>query len=56
MNIMGDTLLPRGSLARATALDPFAVAAAELKDLRVLLTVVGGRVVFDAASPRHDRN
>lgn len=29
--------------------DPFAVAPAELRNLRVLLTVTGGRVVFDAA-------
>jgi predicted amidohydrolase YtcJ len=29
--------------------DPFAVAPAQLKDLRVLLTVVGGRIVYQAA-------
>jgi predicted amidohydrolase YtcJ len=29
--------------------DPFTVAAAALKDLRVVLTMVGGRVVYDAA-------
>jgi predicted amidohydrolase YtcJ len=29
--------------------DPFTVAPAELRNLRVLLTIVGGRVVFDAS-------
>jgi len=43
------TLAP-GMLADLVVLerDPFAVEPAELKDLRVLLTVVGGRIVFDA--------
>jgi hypothetical protein len=29
--------------------DPFTVAPAALKDLKVLLTIAGGRVVFDAS-------
>ena len=29
--------------------DPFAVPPAELRNLKVLLTITGGRVVFDAA-------
>lgn len=43
------TLAP-GKLADLVVLDrdPFAVPPAQLKDLRVLLTVLGGRVVFEA--------
>jgi predicted amidohydrolase YtcJ len=29
--------------------DPFSLAPAELKNLRTLLTIVGGKIVFDAA-------
>jgi hypothetical protein len=45
------TLAP-GKLADLAVLDrdPFAIPPAELKDLRVLLTVVGGRVVYSAAA------
>ena len=43
------TLAP-GKLADLVVLDrdPFAVPPAQLKDLRVLLTVLGGRVVYEA--------
>ncbi len=43
------TLAP-GKLADLVVLDrdPFSVRPAQLKDLRVLLTVLGGRVVFEA--------
>jgi predicted amidohydrolase YtcJ len=45
-------MLRTGLLADIVVTDrnPFAVPAAELQDLRVLLTVVGGRIVFAAAS------
>lgn len=46
--------LARGMLADLVMLDrnPLAIPPAELKDVRVLLTVVGGRVVHEITSPR----
>jgi hypothetical protein len=45
-------MLRQGLLADLVVLDrdPFAVQPSELKDLRVLLTVVGGKTVYDAAA------
>ena len=45
-----------GMLADLVVLDrdPFAIPPAELKDVRAVLTVVGGRVVHEAGRPRTD--
>jgi predicted amidohydrolase YtcJ len=49
-NVKG--MLREGLLADVVVLDadPFTIPAQRLKDVRVLLTVVGGRVVFDRAN------